>query len=135
MDGVKHFRLEDVTKPGPPGGAVGMIYGSFLIGDGSNPAAPRVTVSRQEPGATVAPHTHGSDYVEIILEGTQKVGKMWHRPGDCRLVKAGTGYGPLIAGPQGCLILVIFANAETSGAKWLPKENPARKYWMTDPDE
>jgi hypothetical protein len=61
-----------------------------------------------KPGASMQAHSHGKDYFEIILEGSQQVGRTWHGPGTVRVVHAGTGYGPLLAGPEGCRVLVIF---------------------------
>ena len=60
------------------------------------------------PECRVEAHTHDGDYFEVILEGSQCVGRTWHHPGDVRVVKAGTGYGPLVSGPEGCRVLVIY---------------------------
>ena len=34
-------------------------------------------------------------------------------PGSIRLVKAGTAYGPLVVGPEGCTVLEAFADRTT----------------------
>ena len=52
----------------------------------------------------------GISEMEIILEGTQKVSGKWLYPGDIRIGLANRGYGPLIAGPEGVTVLVIFAD-------------------------
>lgn len=72
--------------------------------------APTVFLVEFPPNCYVAPHKHDCDYCEIVLEGTQQVTRTWHKPGDIRIVKAGTAYGPLVAGPEGCKVLVIFTN-------------------------
>lgn len=82
----------------------------FVIGDQDDPAAPVVFRVEFPPGCEVAAHTHDCDYCEIILEGTQQVTRRWHKAGDVRIAKAGTAYGPLVAGPEGCTVLVIFAD-------------------------
>jgi hypothetical protein len=70
------------------------------------------TVFRVEfpPNCHIDAHTHACDYSEIILEGSQQVTRTWYFAGDIRIVAAGTAYGPLVTGPQGCKVLSIFAN-------------------------
>lgn len=80
----------------------------FVVGDEDDPEAPVVFRVSFPPGCEVAAHTHDCDYCEIILEGSQQVTRRWHHAGDIRIAKAGTAYGPLIAGPEGCTVLVIF---------------------------
>jgi hypothetical protein len=70
--------------------------------------APTVFMVEFPPVCYVAAHTHECDYSEIILEGSQQVTRQWHHAGDIRIATAGTAYGPLIAGPEGCKVLVIF---------------------------
>ena len=43
-------------------------------------------------------------------QGSQKVGGRWLHEGDIRIGLANKGYGPLIAGPEGVTVLVIFAD-------------------------
>ena len=88
-----------------PSGAKGS---RFTIGEDDDETAPIVMRGVFPPGAVVAPHSHPCDYAELILEGSQQVTRRWHQAGDIRIVKAGTVYGPLIAGPEGATVLVIF---------------------------
>ena len=62
------------------------------------------------PGCRIEAHTHPCDYSEIILEGTQQVSGKWLDVGDIRVGLANRAYGPLIAGPEGVTVLVIFAD-------------------------
>ena len=43
--------------------------------------------------------------------GEQTVGKTIFGPGDVRFAKAGTGYGPITIGPEGCTVVIVFQNA------------------------
>lgn len=88
---------------------------TFRIGEPGDPNAPTVFRTYFPPGCTVAPHTHECDYCEIILEGTQEVTRRWYKEGDIRIAKGGTMYGPLVAGPEGVTVLVIFADG-----RWAP---------------
>jgi len=88
--------------------ANGIKSSQFKIGDDDDEQAPVVLIGTWPPGATVGPHSHVSDYAEIIIAGSQQVTRRWHHAGDVRIVKGGTTYGPLVAGPEGVTVLIIF---------------------------
>jgi len=86
----------------------------FAIGPEGDADAPVVHRVRFGPRHRVEPHTHPTDYAEIVLEGTQQIGRRWYGPGDIRVVRANTPYGPLIAGPGGCTVLIIFRTGDSA---------------------
>jgi hypothetical protein len=86
----------------------GIRSSKFVLGDPDDPSAPLVFRTYFPPGCRVEPHRHSCDYAEIILEGTQQVSGTWHQAGDVRYVVGKRGYGPLIAGPDGVHVIVIF---------------------------
>jgi len=90
----------------------GITSSRFILGDPDDPDAPVVFRSFFPPGSRVEPHHHPCDYAEIILEGTQQVTGKWHKAGDVRISAGGRGYGPLIAGPEGVHVIVIFRNQD-----------------------
>ena len=100
-----------------PGTDPGVSYARFLLEEG-NGESPLVILSRFEPGARVDPHTHMTNYFEYIIEGEQTVGKTLFRKGDVRMANAGTGYGPIVVGPQGCTVIIVFQQA--AGAMTVP---------------
>lgn len=81
----------------------------YRIGLPSSDASPTVFKAHFPPNCRVEAHTHACDYSEIILEGSQQVSGKWLHKGDIRIGLANKGYGPLIAGPEGVTVLVIFA--------------------------
>lgn len=87
----------------------------YRIGLPDEDASPTVFKMWFPPGCTIEAHTHACDYSEIILEGSQKVGSKWLYPGDIRVGLANRGYGPLVAGPEGASVLVIFADGRWPG--------------------
>ena len=87
----------------------------YRIGLPEQEASPTVFKMWFPPGCTIEAHTHACDYSEIILAGSQKVGNQWLHPGDIRVGLANRGYGPLVAGPEGASVLVIFANGRWQG--------------------
>lgn len=95
----------------------------FILGDPDDPDAPVVFTGVYPPGSRTEAHHHVNDYAEILLEGTQQITGKWHKAGDVRIVKAGTGYGPLIAGPEGCRTVVIFRNQDwmSRGGRMTPR--------------
>lgn len=86
----------------------GITSSKFILGNPDDPDAPVVFRTFFPPGCRVEAHRHSCDYAEIILEGTQQVGGVWHEAGDVRYVVGKRGYGPLIAGPEGVHVIVIF---------------------------
>jgi anti-sigma factor ChrR (cupin superfamily) len=94
-----------------PGSDPGVQYARFLLDEENAAGSPMVILSTFEPGATVAPHTHGCNYFEYIIEGSQMVGKVNFEKGDVRWAAGGAGYGPIVVGPEGCTVLIVFQEA------------------------
>ena len=87
----------------------------YKIGLPENPEAPTVFKMNFPPGCTIESHTHACDYSEIVLEGSQMIGRTWLYQGVVRIGLANSGYGPLEAGPEGATVLVIFADSNWEG--------------------
>ncbi len=99
------------------GSGGGIQYARFLM-DEDDTTSPLVILTKFEAGEVVAPHTHGTNYFEYVIAGEQTVGKTTFGPGDVRFAKAGTGYGPITIGPEGCTVVIVFQNA--TGANMVP---------------
>lgn len=98
---------EEIDEAVLPSGIRTQMY---RVGDPTDPASPTVFRVWFPPHCTVEAHTHACSYTEILLEGTQRVGAQWHKAGDIRIGLANRGYGPLVAGPEGALVLFVFAD-------------------------
>lgn len=96
------------------GTGAGIQYARFSLDDENAATAPGVILSKFQPGEVVNPHTHGCNYFEYIIEGSQMVGKNNFEAGDVRWASAGTGYGPIKVGPEGCTVLIVFQEAGKS---------------------
>jgi anti-sigma factor ChrR (cupin superfamily) len=103
------------------GNEEGIQYARFRMDD-ANPASPTMILSKFAPGVRVPAHTHDSNYFEYIIEGEQAVGKQTFTTGDIRLVKGGTGYGPIVIGPNGCTVLIVFEDGSRSMVETLPRK-------------
>jgi hypothetical protein len=66
-------------------------------------------VVKYSPGSVVKPHYHHADYCSIVVEGSIEVTRHHEGVGTMRIVNAGTVYGPLVAGPEGCTVVEVFA--------------------------
>ena len=120
MSGREHRDIRAAEVEWRDGSGDGIRYARFPL-DESNPHAPNVILTTFGPGAEVPPHTHDSNYFEYIIEGEQSVGKVTFGKGDVRLVKRGTGYGPIKVGPQGCTVLIVFEDGAGSMMEMLPR--------------
>ncbi|MGH3757572.1 hypothetical protein [Actinophytocola sp.] len=105
-------------SPGQGGARVSKV----TVGHQGDVNAPVIVMVEFPPHAVVPPHSHPSDYVEVILSGSQQVTGKWHHAGDVRIVKAGTGYGPLIAGPEGAVVAIVFSSGDMAPT-WLSKDS------------
>ena len=103
---------------------------AFLIdiGDADNPRRPVVGIIRYAPGAEVPVHRHDTDYVSIVIDGEIEVTRKRHDVGAVRVVKGGTAYGPLKAGPDGCRVIEVFADRSGIMATFLGDDELAARY-------
>jgi hypothetical protein len=88
----------------------GLKWSLLDFGPGHDEHRPAVLVVQYAASCKIRPHYHGCDYISVMVEGSMTVGGKAHEVGSIRIVKAGTGYGPLVAGPDGCTVLDIFAD-------------------------
>lgn len=104
----QYDRVESRQWKEAPGG---VKYVQFSTEPG-NAEKPLVVLSKLPPNHVEPPHTHGCDYIEIVIDGSLTVGKASPmQAGDARSTRAGVGYGPLTAGDDGCVRLTIFEKA------------------------
>jgi hypothetical protein len=80
------------------------------MGSGDGDDEPMAALIQFPSGHVVRPHNHTSEYCSTILNGSMRVTGRAHGPGAVRFVGAKTGYGPLVAGDEGCTILEVFAH-------------------------
>jgi hypothetical protein len=106
--GSRGITLEDESFEVRPG----FKRTHLILGREDDHDAARVYWAKDPPGVVWDPQSHGCDMVISYLQGSQKVGDKWFHAGDARIVKAGTVYGPIEAGPEGSTVVIIFSNAD-----------------------
>ena len=116
--GTRYFLTKDAEWKETPDG---VRYQQVMMTPG-DPGRPMLVLSDLPAGFREPPHTHDSSYVEIVIEGAITVGKTRMEKGDIRAITGGTGYGPLVTGPEGCLRLTIFDRADGSLTRLLGRE-------------
>jgi hypothetical protein len=104
---------EELEEELPNGENIALL----VLGHNDDADAPRIVRSVLPPHTRIDVHTHNTDYVEIILQGSEMVGRTWYREGQIRRVHAGYVYGPLVAGPAGVSKLIVFRDGN-----WLPRQ-------------
>ena len=111
-----------------PGGS-GIRLNFWFMGD--DPDGPVVACSVYPPnpeGAENAPaHSHSSDSIRIIVEGSFKVGAKWYEAGQMRIQDAGRIYGPEVVGPNGCKQIIIFEKRSSVFPNYV-KDEDTRKH-------
>jgi anti-sigma factor ChrR (cupin superfamily) len=111
MAGRGHKDIFAGDIPWAEGVSPGVRYARFLLDEANAAQSPMVILSTFALGAEVEPHTHGCNYLEYIIEGSQTVGKTRFGKGDVRWAAGGAGYGPIKVGPEGCTVLIVFQEA------------------------
>ena len=103
---------------------------AFLVdvGDEANPRRPLVGVIDYAPNTQIPVHSHDTDYVSIVVDGEIEITRRVHHRGSIRIVRGGTAYGPMKAGPTGCRVLEVFADRSGIAATFLGDDELAKEF-------
>jgi hypothetical protein len=88
----------------------GLQQAIFALGDATDPHHATLVVTKFSPGAELPAHSHDSVFCDAVVEGSMIVGGQANPKGTIRLVPSKVGYGPSIAGPEGCTLLEFYAD-------------------------
>ena len=72
-----------------------------------------VVLGRYDPGLVIERHGHASDNLVYVLEGHLDVGGRPCPAGTLITLERGAVFGPLIAGPEGCLLFETWGDDVT----------------------
>jgi hypothetical protein len=70
--------------------------------------------TRYEPGVVLRQHTHACDQVTLVVEGEFTAGNKRCAAPSVLVLEQGARFGPVVAGPEGALLLEVFIGASTS---------------------
>ena len=80
-----------------------------VLGADGDENAPATNLLQMEPGTVVAYHTHDCPVMMLVIMGSLYVPGRILMPGDRMEADANEFYGPLVAGPDGCTSVEMFA--------------------------
>ncbi len=89
------------------------------------PPAPNAFLIRQSPHYVIRPHFHFNSQFQVVVEGSGHLGNHEVRPFTVHYANRQTGYGPIVAGPNGLAYFTLRAAME-AGAYFLPESNAQR---------
>ncbi len=72
-----------------------------------------VAQARYDPGMIIERHGHSSDNLLYVLDGEVAVGERSCPAGTLIVLEEGAVFGPLVAGPDGCLLFEMWAGDVT----------------------
>lgn len=87
--------------------------------------SPTIFLIEQEPNVTLGAHFHKENQFQLFVHGTGTIGNHPITPGVIHYAGSHTGYGPLVAGPEGLHYFTIRPRLET-GAYFLPAKEHMR---------
>lgn len=98
------------------------FHRSEWMDGGRDPAlSPTIFLVEQPPHSVLHPHFHTRNQFQVFKEGSGTLGRRSVGPGSVHYAGAHTGYGPLVAGPEGLSYFTVRAAYET-GAHFLPAD-------------
>jgi len=104
-NGTNYFKGEYLQAPPDPG------------------LSPQAFLIEQSANSTILPHFHRQNQFQVVVGGYGSIGRHELRPVTVHYAGAYTGYGPLVAGPEGLRYFTLRAVSE-SGANFLPEARP-----------
>jgi len=90
------------------------MLGLGPLADPTTPVAAVVDVYPGPGDRMRGRHSHSRDAINLVIEGAMYMDGVWLRPGQAKVIPAGTDYGDALVGPRGVKFLEIFS--ELSGA-------------------
>ncbi len=107
-NGIKLFNFMDTSDF--PGTATGLRQKRFYLGDEGDPDVPIVLVTHFPPNGVLPRHYHGGVFVDVVVEGLSIIDGEECPAGTLRWFPAKAMYGPIVAGPEGCVFVEFYIN-------------------------
>ena len=86
---------------------------------------PQAFLIEYASGRVLRTHFHDVDEFQVVLAGSGKLGPHLLAPGVVHFARAHTGYGPVVAGPEGLSFLTLRARRDSAGPQLLPERREA----------
>lgn len=90
--------------------AVGVRLAHFVMADNKDDMeAPLASIFYMRPNFVLPNHDHDCYRVEVVIQGSVRIGDKVLTAGDVSVSRPGEAYGPHVAGPTGALTVEIFS--------------------------
>jgi quercetin dioxygenase-like cupin family protein len=125
--GVTRSRLEPGGRFGPQGETRMSTPGGqgwndiWLLGTEHDPFMTIIPDIRLPPNQLWPLHWHDCWIAVVIVEGLCLIGDWWMEPGDLLISAAQLEYGPVVAGPEGCQLFEVGAQAHLFAGGYAPE--------------
>ena len=129
LDAVAHTR-EQLGTPGAE------IWRTFFFPAPPGTRLPQAFRVEYAPGRVLRTHFHDVDEFQVVVAGSGRLGTHALVPGTVHFARAHTGYGPIVAGPEGLSFLTLRARRDAAGPQLLPEKReellrvPEREPWQ-----
>jgi hypothetical protein len=107
-NGIKLINFMDASNF--PSAAFGLRQTRFYLGDEGDPNVPLVLVTHFPPNGVLPRHYHADVFVDAVVQGTSIIDGEECHAGTLRWFPAKATYGPVIAGPEGCVFLEFYTS-------------------------
>jgi len=88
----------------------GLKQKRFTLGEEGDGTRPLLLVTHFPPHAVLPRHFHGDVFMDAVVAGSSKIDGIWHEAGTVRWFPAKAMYGPVQAGPDGCILLEFYVD-------------------------
>jgi hypothetical protein len=96
-------------------------------GDRDAPLAALVWLNHGPGDPLRGRHSHSCDAINLVVDGALYMDGVWLRPGQAKIVPAGTNYGDAVVAGEGCVFIELFGDHH--GAKPDYDEPHEMAYW------
>jgi hypothetical protein len=88
----------------------GLKQKRVILGEPGDPTRPIFILTHFPPNAVLPRHYHGDVFVDAVVQGSSNIEGEWHEAGTVRWFPAKAMYGPITAGPEGCILLEYYVD-------------------------
>jgi len=116
-------RHREMRRPLTLPNGTNYFKGEYLQAPPDPRLSPQAFLIEQSANSTILTHFHRQNQFQVVVGGYGTIGRHDLRPVTVHYAGAYTGYGPLVAGPEGLRYFTLRAVSE-SGANFLPEARP-----------
>jgi hypothetical protein len=102
---MTYLDTADFTETG-----FGLSQKRIVLGEEGDPTRPILLLTHFPPNAVLPRHYHGDVFADAVVQGASNIEGEWHEAGTVRWFPKQAMYGPITAGPEGCILLEFYVD-------------------------